>query len=248
MKTYEIHSSAGLVPMAVDTEQDALTLSIKEYGQKEPATLYRGKIVDGRCRYKSCNELGIELKVVSLPNNMSLDDVAAYVRAANTRRNLTRSQKVIIAYRNMLKTKLSMRETAARWAVTPSEISNAKYISANRPDYAQRLFDGGNIQVGFDKDKNKPIYSYSIAKVRKYIEKEVKAPDGSAGYANDELDEIKHLKNVIRLLEQENDEYRESNTEILLEDENLKSELDHKKQWLERLAKKHVPEWTAGDK
>ena len=223
MIEYKIHQAAAVVPMAVEAEQTALKIDINENGQREPAILYRGKIVDGRCRYKACSDLGIELKVDSLPNNMSLAEVDAYVKSANTRRNLTRSQKVITAYRETTTLKISAAESASRWGLTKSEISKAKYISFNRPDYAQRLFDGNNIQVGFDKDRNKPIYSYSIAKVMKYVQDEVEDSPKQARYDNDEFDEIKNLHRVIKALEDENDEYMTSNTELIIESEKLRN-------------------------
>ncbi len=223
MKTYDIHETAGLVPMAVASEQQALTNDIRDNGQREDATLYRGKIVDGRCRYKACSILGLELKVKELPNNMSITEVEAFVKSVNTRRNLTRSQKVIAAYRSMLKSKLSMAKVAARWAITSSEVSHGKFISVNRPDYAERLFQGEPIQVGYDKIKDKPIYSASISRVKKYIESEMETVVPPPGHQETELDEVSMLRNMIRLLEQENDEYRASNTELLIEIEEIKA-------------------------
>lgn len=44
MTEYKIHPAANLVPMATETEQRALTQDIDDNGQKEEATLYRGKI------------------------------------------------------------------------------------------------------------------------------------------------------------------------------------------------------------
>ena len=214
MKEYEIHPAAGLVPMAVEAEQLVLKMDIEENGQRDPAALYRGKIVDGRCRYKACNELGIELKVIPLPNNMSIADVEAYVKSVNTRRNLTRSQKVITAYREMLKTKLSGAKTAERWALTPTEISSAKFISVNRPDYAEKIFNGGNVKIGFDEKKNKPVYSSSISKVRKAVAEEIgeasMTPEGDGGSKSRQTEaqlleivanltaEIIELKNILK--------------------------------------------------
>ena len=46
---------AGIVPMASDKEQIALTDDIAANGLREPVVLWRKEIVDGRCRQKACN-------------------------------------------------------------------------------------------------------------------------------------------------------------------------------------------------
>ncbi len=168
MKKYEIHLAAGLVPLATKEEQLALQNDIEENGQREPAALYRGKIVDGRCRYLTCQALDIELKTFDLPNNMSIKDVEAFVKSVNTRRNLTRTQKVMSAYREMLKTKLSGAKTATRWGLTATEISKAKYISENMPIYAEKLFNGESIIVGKTED-GKNRYSSAIIVVWNHV-------------------------------------------------------------------------------
>ena len=53
-KALPIHEYAGLVPMASEKEQVALTIDIKANGLREPILLWRGEVVDGRCRMKSC--------------------------------------------------------------------------------------------------------------------------------------------------------------------------------------------------
>lgn len=172
MNDYKIHSLAAMVPMADAEEQSALTLNIKANGQKEPILLYRNAIIDGRCRVLSCNELGIEVEAKSLPNNTTLAEVANVVRSLNTRRNLTRTQKTLVAYRDGCSRKnISQKELAKTWGVVVNDISKVKYISDQREKWAQILFDGGSVLVG-SYSNGKPKYSTSIRSIHDFIKQE----------------------------------------------------------------------------
>ena len=69
------------------------------------------------------------------------------MKSVNTRRNLTRVQKVMVAYRETKKeTNPNYAEYARRWGVTKQELYNAKFICEHRPEYENILFDGGQIE------------------------------------------------------------------------------------------------------
>lgn len=60
---YLFHEISSYLPLLEDEEFDALVEDIREFGQVESAILYKGKILDGRNRYRACKKLGIELQV-----------------------------------------------------------------------------------------------------------------------------------------------------------------------------------------
>lgn len=55
----QVHPSANLFPMFPDEELRKLADDIKAHGLREPITLYRGEILDGRNRLKACGMAGV---------------------------------------------------------------------------------------------------------------------------------------------------------------------------------------------
>jgi hypothetical protein len=97
---YEFHPFANAFPMMNDQEHAALVADIKANGMSESITLYRGKILDGRNRYKALLELrrdpgGYVNEEEQFDND---DDALAFVVSINlVRRHLTTSQRAMIA-------------------------------------------------------------------------------------------------------------------------------------------------------
>jgi ParB-like chromosome segregation protein Spo0J len=55
----EHHEFADVFPMLSDKKAEELADSIKRNGLRDPITTYRGKILDGRNRYKACLAVGV---------------------------------------------------------------------------------------------------------------------------------------------------------------------------------------------
>lgn len=92
---YSIHNVANLFPMMTDEEFASLVEDIKSNGQHEPITIYQNQIIDGRNRYKACEQLGITPKVREWNGQGSL---VKFVYSLNMkRRHLTGTQKATIA-------------------------------------------------------------------------------------------------------------------------------------------------------
>jgi hypothetical protein len=90
MKKYDFHPLANRLPLLFGREFEELKSDMKANGQQVPAVLFEGKILDGRNRYRACQDLGIELRVV----NYSKAQAKTYVISANLyRRHLTRYQQ-----------------------------------------------------------------------------------------------------------------------------------------------------------
>lgn len=88
---WEVHPAASIFPLMTDDEFLALKEDIRSKGQREDVVLWEGKILDGRNRYRACQELGIDVQWRELPE---CDDPIDYVLSKNLyRRHLTESQR-----------------------------------------------------------------------------------------------------------------------------------------------------------
>ena len=171
---YEIDELAGIVAMAGEKEQAALTADIAKNGQQEPAVLWRGKIVDGRCRQLACITLSKELKVRKLDDTLSRDEVASIVKSLNTRRNLTVTQKLMSAIAQQERTNETNDAIAEQWAVGVASLKNAKYIKKHAPELVDNLFNGKSIKV-YDLDKGFEITTNKINTIARLVKKNKEA-------------------------------------------------------------------------
>ena len=92
---YEYHEVANIFPMMSADEFSALVEDIRANGQRQPIYIHDGKIIDGRNRYRACQQVGIE------PDTRVWDGVGSlvsFVVSLNLqRRHLTSSQKATVA-------------------------------------------------------------------------------------------------------------------------------------------------------
>ena len=96
MTRYEAHELALVFPPMTEPEFAALKEDIREHGQHEPITLYEGKILDGIHRYRACQELDREPRMVRFEGNPRA--AAQLVLGLNfRRRHLTTSQRALVA-------------------------------------------------------------------------------------------------------------------------------------------------------
>jgi ParB-like nuclease domain len=139
---YEFHPLAVIFPMLDDDELKALAEDIKAKGLTEPITLYEGKVLDGRNRYRACNLSEVELR----PDHFTQfegDDALGFVVSKNLRRrHLNESQRAAIAadIANMpqgfrsdqpsanLQKVISVPEAAEMMNVSPRSVATAKTI------------------------------------------------------------------------------------------------------------------------
>lgn len=185
IKTYPINEDlAGLVPMANEAEQLILKNEIREEnGLLLPVILWRGHIVDGRCRQKACSELGIEMLVEELDPALTYDEVARKVKGYNSRRNLTPTQKVMAACRQSLKAscKLSTVEIAKAWGISRDILGNARFIANTNPEWADTLFNGGSVKI-IDHNGN-PKLTNKVTTIYAYLKKLSEAVREDTQYA-----------------------------------------------------------------
>ena len=90
----EIHPLSDLFPAMLEEEFQALKVDIQKQGLLDNIVTLEGKILDGRHRYRACEELGIKPRYSLFSGN----DPIAFVRSKNLhRRNLTASQRAAVA-------------------------------------------------------------------------------------------------------------------------------------------------------
>lgn len=163
---------AGIVPMAVPSEQAVLTAHIKDHGQKEPIVLWKGEVVDGRCRQTALVSLGRHILYRELDDALSEEEVKVFVKAVNTRRNLTTPQKIAVACKYYADNKqgTTVKDVAKAWGIGELTLKNALYVLKIKPEYIEAIFNGGSVLI---KDKKgSPIESNKITAIYAYLKKE----------------------------------------------------------------------------
>jgi hypothetical protein len=166
---------AGIVPMAVESEQLALAEDIKIHGLRDPIVLYKDKVIDGRCRLKALFNLKHSgmlhspyIPYKQLDPQLTEDEVKVFVKSVNTRRNLTNTQKAMVAAKSYLETKTQSTATvAASWGISRSTLDKAIYISREHNGIAEALFNGHTVTIVNDKGKN--VSSNKISAVYSYL-------------------------------------------------------------------------------
>src|SRR3990167_5399708 len=95
----EFHELADLFPLLSGAEYETLLEDIRLNGQIQPIWTYEGKILDGRNRYRVCEELEIEPYIEDYTGN----DPKRFVIAENiSRRHMSPGQRAMWAAKNLL--------------------------------------------------------------------------------------------------------------------------------------------------
>ena len=94
----QYHAVADLFPMMNDDEYQALVGDMRAYGQREPIWTLDDAIIDGRNRWRACQEIGIAPVTRTYQGDSSMGALVQFVLSLNLkRRHLTSSQKAVIA-------------------------------------------------------------------------------------------------------------------------------------------------------
>lgn len=92
-----VHPAAELFPMMDDEQFKGLLEDIRENGLDECGVLtVDGQILDGRNRYKACQQLGIAMEWSQLEHDSDVDPFKYVISKNLHRRHLTYEQRVII--------------------------------------------------------------------------------------------------------------------------------------------------------
>jgi len=185
---FPIGELAGIVPLASEAEQAALTQDIADNQQQEPIILWKGEVVDGRCRQQALTTIGYNIMYRELNDDLSYDEVSVYVKSVNTRRNLTHTQKVMSACKQSLKPGAAKILTVAKaWGIGDKILKNARYIYKTKPEFVEPLFNGASVNIisadGMEVQSNKVSTIY--AAVKREEEKRPKLTDDGYGWSVD---------------------------------------------------------------
>jgi hypothetical protein len=162
---------AGIVPMAIPVEQKALTANIMENGLNEPVVLWLNQIVDGRCRQLACKVAGVAVRAIDLGDELTEEAVVEWVKGANTRRNLTMAQKIMVASKESFNEgSKSLDYIAKSWAIGRRSLTMANYISKARPEFIEPLLNG--LTVPIIDAKGKHTQTNKITAIYHYIKRE----------------------------------------------------------------------------
>lgn len=84
------HALSAAFPSMSESDIEALAEDIKKHGQREPALIYEGQVLDGWHRYLACQQIGAEF----WSDDFTGDDPIAFVISKNLhRRHLTAIQR-----------------------------------------------------------------------------------------------------------------------------------------------------------
>ena len=92
-----IHPAADLFPRMSAGEFEELKADIKANGQRVPITYWGGMLLDGRHRYRACEELGIDPEEEELDEELVPDPVAWVLSTNLHRRHLNETQREVVA-------------------------------------------------------------------------------------------------------------------------------------------------------
>lgn len=231
-KTFPVNDKlAGLVPLPVEAEQEALAQDIFENGLREPVVLWKGEIVDGRSRQNACILMSVPVCAIDLDDELEEKDVATYVKSVNTRRNLTLGQKIMAASKQHSEVgSKSLDVIAKSWGISKSILIRANYIAKKRPEFIEPLFNGKTVQIV--DAKGNQVLTNKISAIHAHIRREEEDVTEEASYKWSADSHIStqagldwfyefiketgttHVKVMMELVVRANDKFKDDNTVI----------------------------------
>ncbi|MEI8248840.1 MAG: ParB N-terminal domain-containing protein [Lentisphaerota bacterium] len=91
----DVHELAAAFPLTEGKEFEQMKKSIETEGQQIPVIMYKGKLLDGRNRWRACRELGRMVKYVEWHGPGTAEEMILAINLR--RRHLTTGQKAAIA-------------------------------------------------------------------------------------------------------------------------------------------------------
>jgi N6-adenosine-specific RNA methylase IME4 len=166
MQEYEVHEYAQIFPLMSKNDFDTLAQDIRDNdGLIEPITLFNGKILDGRNRYRACGNLGIQLKSEHFVEFNGDDEAAlAFVISKNlARRHLNEAQRAFVAENlaniqnggdrrsdqsaNLQSGRVSQADAAKKLNVSTRSVATARVVKQKAEPEVVKAVEDGNLSL-----------------------------------------------------------------------------------------------------
>lgn len=134
MSRFKVHPLAKAYKLLSEEKYEQLRDDISQNGLIHPIILYEGKILDGRHRYKACEELGIQIEF----DTYAGDDPSGYVRSMQNRRNVTVTEDACSVALLMQKAGIDLKdkEAAETYHINCEMLRKArKILSKSLPEF-----------------------------------------------------------------------------------------------------------------
>lgn len=142
----QIHPVADIFPSMRAEEYEALRENIREHGQREPAWVWRGQVIDGRHRARACAELGIDLLTREYEGDEST--LVSFVVSLNLhRRHLDESQRGMVFARLATLGRGRPSENTAIAAITQEQAAKLLNVSADTGQRTKRVLADGSPEL-----------------------------------------------------------------------------------------------------
>lgn len=137
---YNPHPIADIFPLIQGKDFVDLKTDIKEKGLLEPIWIYQGKILDGRNRFRACQEAGV---TIEFREYQGTDPLGFVISLNLKRRHLDESQRAMVA---------------ARIAIVSKELQDAQQEIKNQwINQARQMFTPGKKESCFICNKYKSV-------------------------------------------------------------------------------------------
>ena len=131
----DFHPLAGAFPLITGDEFEELVDDIKTNGLITPVWMFEGKILDGRNRYRACQQL----KIPHTEKKYMGSDPAGFVWSVNAvRRQLTAAQRAVAATK-LATAKAGMNRHTVKDSVTTADAAKIAGVSQRSTERARRV-------------------------------------------------------------------------------------------------------------
>lgn len=154
MQNIQFHEVANIFPLIHGKEFVDLKADIKKNGVHEPIVMYEGQILDGRNRFRACQEVGVQPEFVEYGGS----DPVSYVLSLNLhRRHLNESQRADVAaqietlgqghHGKDASLHVSRKEASEKLNVSERSVASAKKVRTNGVVELINAVQSGSVSV-----------------------------------------------------------------------------------------------------
>lgn len=157
--TLQFHPVANIFPLMEGRAFEDLCDSIQQNGLMEGIWIYKGQIIDGRNRYRACQETGVEARFRAYEGEEA--DLVGFVVALNLhRRHLDEGQRSVVAAKianlengqhtssaNLQSSPVTQSAAASMLNVSPRSVASAKRVIERAPEPITRAVERGDMAV-----------------------------------------------------------------------------------------------------